>query len=810
MERNKTLSVRGKKKNAAAGGTNFAQENPMHHKARKKKTQKSGTKVDAFVRTESVTSAAEALAETFNSQQSLSKHMTAESTSKKEALPVIQSFESQPQKTMKKTAANNILVVAHPSAQAQQVFELLKASGVQEALPSRREQLSPQALTAILLKSHGLQWQDGQSPAQIEFLQVSSMWQSLVLDLALGNMEQPLWAWMEPQAIHLLDFWAQQNEQTVFMLVYDDIQNIYQQCLQEGEDASPEAINAKVQTWVAYNEALLQFHLRNPERSFLVHAKQVTHSAQSYLQQLNQRIASPVQLQPSLTSYAADSVDVTEVESNPADMHQIASAEKHTDATASVSVDALTSWLMDQLVLMQTDALELYEQLQATANLPLARMNSYQQLAPHAAAEPLKLHQAWSSLVAMHKDYKQSLEQVQILEQTASALQNELNFSQQKNADAQAHHKKLEEENHLALEQLHRVQEELERYHHQKVKLQQELATAQSQAKQLLDAQSEVKKMQDALQAARSEIKQLEGVKNELKLSLQKNANAQAQHKQLEEENRLLLEQLHRVQEELERYHHQKIKLQQELETAQRQAKQLVDAQNEVKKTQDALQAAKSQLKQLEGVQTELKKNQGALQAARSQIKQLEGVQTELKQTKEALQAAQKHKTTVPQELKEENELLLRQLHQVQEELERYFLENKKLKTAGATYKVESSRKSSGASHYGAAERIKNQLSYRLGSIMIEKSRSLGGWFAMPFALRAETQRFRQESAARKGKKLPPIESYADAFEAERVKQHLSYRLGATMIQHSVSLSGWFSMPWALYAQVKEFRKSRR
>ena len=774
MERNKTLSVRGKKKNAAAGGTNFAQENPMHHKARKKKTQKSGTKVDAFVRTESITSAAEVLAEPFISQQSFSKHMAAESTPPKEALPVIQSFETQPQKTLKKTAANNILVVAHPSAQAQQVFELLKASGVQEALPSRREQLSPQALTATLLKAHGLQWQDGQSPAQIEFLQVSSMWQSLVLDLALGNMEQPLWAWMEPQAIHLLDFWAQQNEQTVFMLVYDDIQNIYQQCLQAGADASPEAINAKVQTWVAYNEALLQFHLRNPERSFLVHAKQVTHSAQSYLQQLNQRIASPVQLQPSLTSYAADSVDVTEVESNPAVMHQIASAEKHTDATASASVDALTNWLMDQLVQMQTDALELYEQLQATANLPLARMHSYQQLAPHAAAEPLKLHQAWSSLVAMHKDYKQSLEQVQILEQTASALQNELNFSQQKNADAQAHHKKLEEENHLALEQLHRVQEE--RYHHQKVKLQQELATAQSQAKQLLDAQSEVKKMQDALQAARSEIKLLEGVPNELKLSLQKNADAQAQHKQLEEENHLALEQLHRVQEE--RYHHQKIKLQQELETAQHQAKQLLDTQSEVKKTQDALQVAKSQLKQLEAVQTELK------------------------QTKEALQTAQKHKTATPKELQEENELLLRQLHQVQEELERYYLENKKLKSNNH---LPQSKK-----YYGAADLVKQELPYRLGATMIEKSRTLRGWLHMPFALNAEIKRFKQYQEILANKKMTPIEQYSDAHEAEHVKQHLSYRLGIRMIANSKTLGGWISMPWVLLEEVKIFRKERQ
>lgn len=687
MERNKTLSVRGKKKNTAAGGANFAQENPMHHKTRKKKTQKSGPKVDAFARTESVTSAAEALTETFISEQSLSKHMTAESTSKKEALPVIQSFETQPQKTLKKAAANNILVVAHPSAQAQQVFELLKASGVQEALPSRREQLSPQALTATLLKAHGLQWQDGQSPAQIEFLQVSSMWQSLVLDLALGNMEQPLWAWMEPQAIHLLDFWAQQNEQTVFMLVYDDIHNIYQQCLQGGADASPEAINAKVQTWVAYNEALLQFHLRNPERSFLVHAKQVTHSAQSYLQQLNQRIASPVQLQPSLTSYAADSVDVTEVESNPADMHQIASGEKHTDGTASASVDALTNWLMDQLVQMQTDALELYEQLQATANLPLARMHSYQKLAPYSAAEPLGLYQAWASLVATHTQHKQSLMQVQMLEQIASSLQNELKLSQQKNSDAQAKHKQLEEENHLVLEQLQRLQEELERYYQEKEKLQQELEISQHQEKQLLDAQSKIKKMQDALQNA------------ELKL------------------------------------------------------------------------------------------------------KHLENVQVELKKTKEAMQAAQKQKNSVPKELEEDNELLLRQLHQVQDELERYYLKNNKQKIKAQSMHPQI--------YFGAADRIKQDLPYRLGATVIAKSRSVGGWLRMPFALHAEVKKFRNDQKKMNSQELPPIFNYSDADEAERVKLHLSYRIGFKMIENSKTLSGCIMMPWVLLREIKDYRKRK-
>jgi hypothetical protein len=110
----------------------------------------------------------------------------------------------------------------------------------------------------------------------------------------------------------------------------------------------------------------------------------------------------------------------------------------------------------------------------------------------------------------------------------------------------------------------------------------------------------------------------------------------------------------------------------------------------------------------------------------------------------------------------------------VQEELERHFLENSKLKAA---------QKSQAHVHYGAANRIKQQLSYRLGATMIRQSRSIGGWLNMPFALSAETKRFKQDQAASKDQQLPPIAQYRDAHEAELIKQHLSYRLGTSVEQ---------------------------
>lgn len=625
---------------------------------------------------------------------------------------------SKTTKTVKKAAANHILVVAHPSAQAQQVFELLKAAGVQEALPSRREQLSAQALTETLLKAHGLQWRDGQVPTDIESVEASPMWQSLVLDLVLGNMEQPLWAWLDPQAVHLLDFWQQQSEHTVFMLVYDDIENIYQQCLHSGADASPESINAKVQSWVAYNDALLQFHLRNPERSFLVHAKQVAQSAQSYVQQINQRVAAPLQLAAGHSAASEQPVDTAEQPTS-----QLASTELQTQpsATTQPSTDGLANWLIEQLVHTQADALQLYEALQAAANLPLANVAMS---AP--AADAAALQQAWASFAAAQLQHSRNTQRV-------ADLQQQLQTLQQQHAQVQA------------------------------------LTDSEATAKQAV----------------------------------------QVQLKNTEEENALLLEQLHKVQEELERLYLQgkadvtKAKqLQEQLAAEQQAAKKLKEQaaseQSKAKKLQEQISAeqvkAKKLQEQLSAEQQTAKKHKEQLVAEQAKIKAL---QAQLAKAP----SNQKADASVA-ELKEENDLLLKQLHIVQEELERYFLENQK-------YKKNSPKKPEQKTYYGAAERVKQQLSYRLGSTMISNSRSLSGWLSMPFALNAEVKKFRKDQEKKANQKLPPVSAYSDAFEAERVKKHLSYRLGARMISNSKSLGGWMIMPWALLDEIKTFRKER-
>ena len=601
-----------------------------------------------------------------------------------------------------------IIITGHPQSGLEQIESLLLSAGMAAALPSQDKQLTAQEITTILCKAHGVvplaQIQGDQTLAQIE---VAPVWQGMVLDLMLANLQHPLWGWADPHSIQLLEYWKAQDPQVVFVLVYDAPHTALTRLSLEDAAAPAEVLQQRLQTWVAYNSALLQFYLRNPQRCVLVHASEAEPSAQRYVQLINSRIDAPLQLstpvqEPQLLhptdSAANEESAVTAAPAAPE--HSIVLTQPVQNFTNSQQAHMLLAQLLETYPQAQT----LYEELQAAATLP---RNNPQMLGWNGDAQ--SRFAAWQEFVQLHQ---------------------------------------------------------LSRASHA----------------ELLKKQEQFTQAQQALEADFSKIKALlaaeQSRKNELQVLLQQSSQ---KHQESTEENELLLTQLHQVQEELERHYLDGQKLKQSLEAAQAQAKQLPTVQAELKKTQETLKTTQGKANELPKVQEKLKEAQAALQAAKTQ------------------------KAAAPsQELKEENELLLLQLHQVQEELERYYLENQKLKI-GSAHKP----KAEARDYYGAADRIKRQLSYRLGSVMIEKSRTLGGWLSMPFALQAEAKRFHQEKAARKGGKLPPIAHYRDAHEAERVKQHLSYRLGSTLVQRSGSLGGWLSMPCALRAQVKEFQKSR-
>lgn len=633
---------------------------------------------------------------------------------------------------------NKIIVVGHPQSGLEKVEELLLACGMAQALPSRREGFTPAQISETLVKVHGaVPVQQVGLADELPQITVAPVWQGLALDLMLANMEQSLWGWADIQAVYLLDYWKAQDPQTMFVLVYDTPQSALTRHAVEQLETDPEALQAKINGWMAYNAALLRFHLRNTERSLLVHSDQVQASAPHYLQQLSTRIDAPLQLPGSALQGQQDPATEATL---PAQNIEEAALTIH-DKTQVVSQpdlhgNALAQWLAQQLLEEHPEAGELYAQLQAAASMPLWAKQGQALLTANGLAQ--QRYQAWTAFVAQQAAMQESVLRL-------AQLDKNLNDRQQ----------------------------------------------------QLQQSHSQIEQLRQASLAAQQQAQEQQRLLNSSTTALQST----------EQENALLLEQLHKVQEELESRYLQaqeqakKLaelpKIQANLKAAQEKADKLQQAEAAAHKLMVDLKAAQEKANKLQQAEATTHKLKADLQAAQETIKKIQQTEAQLKKSLE--QASAKADSA---ELQEENELLLTQLHKVQEELERYYLENRQLKASSSAAKSKA--------YYGAADRVKQQLSYRLGATMIAQSRSLGGWLSMPFALRAEAKRFKQDLAVRQDKKLPPIAQYRDAHEAERVKRHLSYRLGARMIANSKTLGGWISMPWALLGEAKAFRKERQ
>lgn len=139
--------------------------------------------------------------------------------------------------------------------------------------------------------------------------------------------------------------------------------------------------------------------------------------------------------------------------------------------------------------------------------------------------------------------------------------------------------------------------------------------------------------------------------------------------KEQKEENDLLLAQLHQVQEELEKYFL-------ENKTAQDQIAQLkkdVSAQNEKSKGLEA--DLKAKLSETEKKLSEANKLIKAEGDAKVNAAQKQKAELEKKLAEVSAKVADTSSQTA--DLQSENDLLLAQLHQVQEELEKYYLMNK-------------------------------------------------------------------------------------------------------------------------------------
>ncbi|NYS60318.1 hypothetical protein [Vreelandella salicampi] len=213
------------------------------------------------------------------------------------------------------------------------------------------------------------------------------------------------------------------------------------------------------------------------------------------------------------------------------------------------------------------------------------------------------------------------------------------------------------------------------------------------QARRLPEAQAQLATLESRLAETRSQLAETKSQLSEMGQERdQALAAAKVEKQELSEESDLLLAQLHQVQEELEKQfldgkaHQESAKIQldehtqritaltQKLEQAK--AKQ-AELSTELEKSRQAHKQAETAHAALKAEHQKLKLHQEQQQAQSSQaLTQANTRQAELTQSLEASRKALADSEAEQTGLAEENDLLLAQLHQVQEELERYYLAN--------------------------------------------------------------------------------------------------------------------------------------
>ena len=81
-----------------------------------------------------------------------------------------------------------VLIVGHPSSNYQTIEKLLHSYGMLPALPSKQTNMAASEIDATLIKS--INKEVSSYPAVPVQLTIGSIWDSLAMDLFLGNIDQ--------------------------------------------------------------------------------------------------------------------------------------------------------------------------------------------------------------------------------------------------------------------------------------------------------------------------------------------------------------------------------------------------------------------------------------------------------------------------------------------------------------------------------------------------------------------------------------------------------------------------------------------
>lgn len=345
-----------------------------------------------------------------------------------------------------------VIVIAPTADTATAAWASLRQADLADAAPSRREQLTPQQVQQLMLKT--VQQRRGATtpkvahmPPQGPQIVLEKIWTELATDLVLGNVDHAQFGWCQTLDEHTPAFWQRFDPETRFVLVYEE-PTAYAARVIAQDHAQAQDLSGTLQHWHSQHSQLINTFYALGADAVLVHASQM--------------------------QSAAVALGLTASENTP-----------QTVAHALHDAQLLTQ-LLQPMVSANAQVQTLWQELQAAsqgtwqeplppleaANQALGQSLEQRHTLATLQQQRLQLEQAQqrlqSELAAQMLTHQSELAAQMRAHQSELAAkrdaQMQFDACQQQLAQKSQQYKAAQEEGELLLAQLHQVQEELEQY----------------------------------------------------------------------------------------------------------------------------------------------------------------------------------------------------------------------------------------------------------------------------------------------------------------------------------------------------------
>ncbi len=108
-------------------------------------------------------------------------------------------------------------------------------------------------------------------------------------ELINRHTDDAVWGWKDPRTTLFLNFWARQLPEARFLLLYRAPWEVVDSIYRRGDEIFVEQPELAIKVWMHYNQKLIEFYDRFPERCLVASASSITSQTDSFIDTINRK-----------------------------------------------------------------------------------------------------------------------------------------------------------------------------------------------------------------------------------------------------------------------------------------------------------------------------------------------------------------------------------------------------------------------------------------------------------------------------------------------------------------------------------------